>query len=346
MHHAAFGLEYAVWLWLPLIALGVRHHLRHGTGRVPAVFGAIVLPHLIYVAAIGGDHFEYRPQDLYFPFAYLLVYAGLLEIAAMRRGMAVAVAATALVLGGVVALPRDAHVQFPRTYHAGFPGWATALPEGRVYLHPDRDPVMHLPGLRALAAAHRDLLRKITHAFVGIRQEEHRLFLVLIRPEAEHLRKLVHDGVIPEDAYFAMDSVGLIPYVTDLRVLDRLGLNDAHVARFGEISGERLMAHERRARLEYGREQGVDFWPLDAVHSLFRVRDPALRHWVDVAVEHDLDVFIADAGDGWRLLGLLPQGAADARRRFPRLRFVPVADPAARELLLPAPEDAVSRGAG
>ena len=37
---------------------------------------AAVLPHALYVVAIGGDHFEFRPFDLCFPFAFLLLADG------------------------------------------------------------------------------------------------------------------------------------------------------------------------------------------------------------------------------------------------------------------------------
>ncbi|MDX1815265.1 MAG: hypothetical protein R3239_04835, partial [Thermodesulfobacteriota bacterium] len=48
---------------------------------------------------------------------------------------------------------------------------------GRDFLDPDRSLIYRWPGLRSLAEAHRRLLRATTARFVGIRQEEHALFL-------------------------------------------------------------------------------------------------------------------------------------------------------------------------
>ena len=54
---AAFVLEYAAFLWLPLLFAGL-------TGKASAVMRtwswiatAALVPHVLYVIAIGGDHF-------------------------------------------------------------------------------------------------------------------------------------------------------------------------------------------------------------------------------------------------------------------------------------------------
>ena len=326
-YHACLALEYAAWLWLPLVALGVRANLRRGTPEVPLLFGAIVIPHVLYLAAIGGDHFEYRPQTLYFPFLFLLLADGLAEVRRWRQGTAIGTAWLALSVGGVFWLPAQMHRQHPEGYRAGFPGWGRESLEGRLYLRPEADPVYSLPILRSIGAAHRALLLKTTHGFVGIRQEEHRNFLEMIGPEAERLRRLVEEGVIPADAHFALDSVGFIPYVSDLRVLDRLGLTDAFVARSGS-SGSGLMAHDRRATADYAREIEVDFWALDSVHSLYEASAPRFLDHIRSVRQHGLPVWAAEAHDGWFLVGVLPFGSDVAARRFPRLTFHDVRDPA------------------
>ena len=48
----------------------------------PLLFAAVLLPHALYVASIGGDHFEFRPVDLYFPFLFILMGRGAAALAA------------------------------------------------------------------------------------------------------------------------------------------------------------------------------------------------------------------------------------------------------------------------
>src|SRR5205814_6352046 len=136
----------------------------------------------------------------------------------------------------------QSHAQFTRDYIPGFPGQAmTRTEEAQEFLDPTRDPIERLPGLATLAALHRDLIRALTREYVGIRQEEHRLFLASMLPEAMRLRALMAAGTLPRDVYLATDCVGVVPYVADVRTLDRLGLTDAAVAH-GPFTELRLMA--------------------------------------------------------------------------------------------------------
>ena len=61
---ALFVLEYGIYLWAPLLAGAIAYHRKRRSAYVPAIFAAVILPHLVYVVAIGGDHFEFRPFDL------------------------------------------------------------------------------------------------------------------------------------------------------------------------------------------------------------------------------------------------------------------------------------------
>jgi hypothetical protein len=144
---AAFALEYGVLLWVPAIVLGVVACLRARRLEIPVLFAAAVLPHAAYVASIGGDHFEYRPLDLYFPFAFVILALGIAALA-VRGARAVYAVVIAL---GLVAIPWAAYRQFPREdYIAGFPG----LEAGRI----DASEYLALPRLagapRGNAGAH------------------------------------------------------------------------------------------------------------------------------------------------------------------------------------------------
>ena len=320
----AWALEYAAYLWLPFLVAGVLRHLRRGSGFVPLLFLGVAAAQMIYVAAVGGDHFEYRPLDLLFPLFFLLIYEGARHLARGAMASVATGASLALVLAGLVYLPYQTHRQFPGHYIAGFPGDDPASTEAGAFLSPDRDPIEGLPGLRFMARTYRSMLGRLSGAFVGIRQEEHRLFLAGAVREGRDLAGLVRQGRIAPGTFLAISSVGAIPYYSGLPVLDRLGLNDRHVAH-QPFSGW-AMAHGKHATLDYARQQGVDFWALDEVHSLWREDDSMLYRRLGMAargeIGPDAPVHFAEAGDGAVLLGILPRGAGAAAAMFPGLRLL------------------------
>ena len=317
---AAFALEYAVYLWIPFLVCGTVWFCRMGRAFVPALFGAVCVPHALYVASVGGDHFEYRPLDLYFPFAYLLLAAG---AASLARSTASAVAVGVACLGivvGIVELPRQAASQFPAEYLAGFPGAAGKDARRDAYLDPGQSLVYRLPLLRSIAETHRDLLRDLSSQFVGLRREEHALFLEKAVTEGKRLRALVESGRFPEDASIAICCVGAIPYYSGLRTLDKHGLTDEFVARLGDTH-EGMMAHSKSAPFAYGKRQGIDLWSVHSVHILFEGTDPDFLQWVAGAHRRGLDAYFADLGDDLYLLIRPPQGLQHLRARFPKIKF-------------------------
>ena len=321
---AAFAIEYAAFLWLPLLVAGIARHEREGAGFFPLLCGALILPHALYVAAIGGDHFEYRPLDLYFPLVFLLLYAGARHLARTPARAAAVAAYAGLVLFGLWEIPYQSHRQFIGSYQPGFPGVeATSVVEAQRFLEPDRDPILRLPVLRVLASWHRDLVRHMTKFFVGVRQEEHRMFLATVIPEGKRLGRLVERGILPRDAYFAMSCVGAIPYYSKLSTLDMLGLTDAHVAHSAP-KRVRVMAHDKMATLGYARERGVDVWAVEGVHSLCHVTSTCLLAAVRDAITEGGDYYAAAVGDGYYMVCLLPRGLESATRRMPRLEFEPI----------------------
>ncbi len=335
-YHAAFLLEYAAWLWIPGIVAAVRWHWRRGSAYFPAIVAAVLIPHALYVAKIGGDHFEYRPQDLAFPFAFLLLGQGTAELFRSRgRSMGAGLYAAAILAAGWF-LPWQSHQQAPDRYLNGFPGRSASAAEAVGFLAPDRSWLTRLPGLREVAEAHRALVFETTAHLVGVRQEEHRQFLEKVLPEARRLAGLVADGTLPRDTHLATSCIGAIGWYSDLRIFDRHGLTDAGVARSERTDPRGLIAHEKRATIQDGRERGIDFWAFDPVHSLWKRDDPAFQTLVRIANDRGIPAYAADVGDGWSLLGILPFGPERAAARFPRLEFRPTAPPdAERE---PAPD--------
>ena len=318
---AAFALEYSVVLWLPLLIAGVRHGLARRVPLFSLVAGAVLLPHALYVAAIGGDHFEYRPLDLVFPLAFLLMYEGAQRWASGRA----ASAATSVYLGvvalGLTLVPWESHRQFSRVYESAFPGGQVGVTvEARDFLSPDRDALLRLPGLREVATVHRDLTRRLTRNFVAIRQEEHRMFLATVVPEGQRLARLRESGLLPADTYIALDCIGAIPYYSDLRFLDRLGLTDAHVAHSPAVR-DTMMAHAHSATMDYARARGVDLWAVDPVHLLLPLTSTGLIvALADGLLGHESG-FGMDAGAEGYVICALPRGLEATRARLPGARI-------------------------
>jgi len=351
----AFALEYGVLLWLPLLVVGARQLRRTGRGHVAALFAAVTAPLLVYVAAVGGDHFEYRPLDVLFPIAFLVVGEGMVALARRRR-IAAVVAAIAIAFA-LVDLPLRSHLEYPPTYVAGFPGLAVATSEpARDFLAPERDPVLGLPGLGVIASAHRSLVRYLSSHFVGLRQEEQKGFLEYASAQGRLLRGLVDRGVLPRDARIATDCVGAIPYLSDLLVLDRHGLTDKVIAR-RPADGDELLAHERSATLEDARRFGVELWAVGPVDLVEPITSPHVLYAMSHPVQGSLPVYTAIVEPDGVLLSLLPMGAERVAARMPGLRFHTAADtvfarayleratPAFQERLRQHPDDAMAMDA-
>ncbi len=321
-YFASFALEYGALAWPPLLFMGWKLHRERRSTAIPLLFAAVVIPHALYIASIGGDHFEYRPLDLYFPFLYLLMGDGVRRLMQRPRTRVVAWAWLAVVVAGIVALPWRSHAEYPNHYVAGFPGIPADTPEARRYLAADTDPFRAVPGVGALDRFHRELQDSLSANLVGLRQEEHRMFLLGQEPEGRRLGDMVRRGVLPADARVAVDCVGAIPYFSGLRTLDRLGLTDSGVARM-PFTTPRHMAHGKRANLAYGRAAGVELWAAHPAHFLWHAADlQFLRMFWSHASEGD-SFYVAPVDSGWWLAANLPQGAEQAARRFPRLAFLP-----------------------
>lgn len=274
---AFWFVEYAGVLWIPLLVAAVIDRIRQRRADVPLLFAAAIGPHMLYLMSIGGDHFEYRPLDVYFPLIYLLLGDGAAAIAANGRRARFALAYLSAVLIGVVALPEASHAAYPRRYIVGFPGVHGRLSGEHEFLTPESNPwLMRVPLIREYARLFNRLARATTRQFAAIRQEEHRLFLATVIPEGRTLARLVREGRLPADLHVAIDSVGAIPYYSNLRTLDRLGLTDRHVARSGvrATDHDRMIAHDVHATTEYAADAGVDVWAAHDVHLLFAQSDP------------------------------------------------------------------------
>jgi len=312
---AMFALEYGAVFWLPLVGLGLK-----GMGGIPKLRALILgftLPLILYVASIGGDHFEYRPLDLLFPYAYLLLCLGAIR-AFLKTSLRVPLLGLLLLcVHGIWALPSASRASYPKTYQAGFPG-LDASPSAQQFPTIHAASPYRAPLLSQLAAWHRQLLQYTSRHFVGLRQEEHRMFFALVESKGKRLKRLIEKGALPGDLYVALDCVGAIPYHSNLRVLDRLGLTDRATAHAPYVRAE-LSAHGKYASLGQAQESGVDLWALHPTMLLFEAAEPGFQELLASSQAQGQEFGIAEIEPGLFLVAWLPQGLAETQARWPKL---------------------------
>lgn len=317
-----FVIEYAMWLWLPLLLAGCwqSFRCRRERGLIPLLFAAAAVPHALYYISIGGDHFEYRPFDLYFPLAFLVMTRGAAELMSRRNnpmGVKPAVLVLArrgaligfllVVLYGTVRLPVEIH----RALVNLEPRWLTMEEfSARVEEALGSDSRLRRHYVSLIERTHRSV--------VGVRAEIHGLYLDLSLRNARVVRELVASGRLPADTHVALGSVGVVPYLSNLRTFDYLGLTDRGVARNPpRVQEPRQMAHDRMATFDQARAAGVELWnPL--------IQD---RSWLDREIATgrlavaESPLIYAMVGDDRALVATPLQDMEAIDRRFPRLDF-------------------------
>ncbi len=291
----AAALETGLYLLLPLAAVAARERwraYRDGAFALPLLLMGV---HMFYVMRIGGDHFEYRPLDFYWP---LLAFPAAVGIVHLGSCLAAGRWRSRLPgLGGMGARACAVAVFVPVLFYAGaiqgallFEGaavrdWLERVSQRHAwYVELDRDNagwLLAAPGMPMLVAISNDLRRQAVWQSAAVPFFRHRNAAAsrLRRYKAyEHMER----GLIPADglmdstykAYEHMER-GLIPadglkdsrgigirfyYLPDLKVIDKNGLTDATVARnpVTRANHERIMAHDRRPPPGYLEERGVN----------------------------------------------------------------------------------------
>ena len=268
----AAALETGLYLLLPLICVALRERWRRYRDGTYALVLLCIGAHLYYLLRIGGDHFEYRPLDFYWPLLALPAAEGSLTsgvgvAAGLRRvrwlPWRVGPRAWAVVLFMPVLCYASAIQCALWLEGPAVPGHAIGLGEENAGW------LLAVPGMPALVAISNDLRRQSVHQFVGFRFATHREYannrIRVWQPYEEALRE-----VIPGDATMARGAIGIPPYyVPALRIIDIFGLTDATVAHnpVTPSNNERVIAHDRHPPLGYLQQRGVNFHLYAAVTS-------------------------------------------------------------------------------
>lgn len=256
-------IETGAWMWLPLACVSAATEWLTRRTLTLLLPLSLVLAHAAYVARIGGDHFEYRPLDFYWPLLAPPTALGIVIVGAWaagwrgrsRDGVS---SACALILYAPVAL-------YSGALQAGLLVEGARI-DGRMFKTPiernwrETRLFMFVPGVSALADISDRLRRDLAPRRIGLRFAEHREFAKR-RIEQWGPYENMERGVLPDNTVMAVGSIGIQPYfLADVTVVDTLGLTDATIARtpVNKPNEEREIAHDRRAPPGYLESRGVN----------------------------------------------------------------------------------------
>ena len=292
---AAAALETGLYLLLPLAGLALVKEWRVRRSLTYALPLLCVVLHAAYVARVGGDHFEYRPLDFYWP---LLAVPAAVGIMHLGLGMAAAVRRFRPFAAWPLATrPQTwALVLFlPVLFYCGamqaallFEGAKIDEYSNMMYFGLDEGNAGWLraaPGMSVLATISNDLRSRLIRQGIGMRFVEHREFADMRMWAWQPYENMERD-LIPSDAVMARVSTGVMTYyVPDMTVVDIVGLTDATVARNPVVhpNHKRSIAHDRSPPPGYLKDRGVNFAILSAVSTW---RTCCARYVVKVG--HDL----------------------------------------------------------
>ena len=274
-YYAAAGLETGLYLLVPLAAAGAWVRWRSHRDSIYGLSLLCVGLHAVYVTRLGGDLFEWRPLDFYWPLltvpaAEVIACTGARAASAVRqvapaslRFSRVAPSACALVIFALV-LFYSSSMQFAlllRTTETE--RWAGTL------VRLDRRDAAWLfavPGMSFLYGVNEGLRMEMHEHSINVRFVRRREVLTRIiegwlAPYEDALR-----GKLPEDAVTVQGTLGNSGYsLAEMTVIDYHGLTDKTVARNPDVppNEERRMAHDRVPPYGYLDQRGVNMliWP-------------------------------------------------------------------------------------
>ncbi len=267
---AAAGLETGLYLLPPLAAWGAWARWRERRDLAYALPLLIIAPHAAYLARVGGDLFQWRPLDFYWPLLALPAADGV-----ARAGTGAARLLGRWKLGARFARGRLLAVAFflPVLFYAGAMQGAllreSLSPQPMRYILLDSlldsenaSWVLAATGMPALVALSNELRESL--ALPGSGRAVHPSHANLMNWWIPKWRAYgdMERGLIPDDAAASIKPAGVIPYyLPDLTFVDIYGLNDWVIARnpVARPNSERWLFHDRFPPSGYLESRGVNF---------------------------------------------------------------------------------------
>ena len=292
----AAAIETGLYILLPLACLALRARWRMHRDGIYALPLLCIVAHMAYLLPIGGDHFEYRPLDFYWPLLALPAAEGLALLSSSaanrlhgiwHRPKRLAGSRPSAILLFLLVLFYSSAIQNLLLVEAsGIRGQDQKI--NAVLNLKNAGWLLAAPGMPALVAISNDLRRQSTLHRVGDRAAGHHLTASsLIRNWKPYER--MERGFLPNDAAAETTGLGVYYFLPDLRVIDTRGLTDATVARtpVSRPNSERRIAHDRHPPPGYLRQRGVN---LRVFHAATSARQALER--ADYAVKFGPDLWM------------------------------------------------------
>ena len=279
-YYVAAALETGLYLLVPLAWAAMRQRWRARREIAYALPLLCIVVHMAGVMRIGGDVFEYRPLDFYWPALAVPAVAAILGLGSRLSGSRWS---RGLVQSGgrlrrrACSLAIFVPVFFYASAVQGVLLWEhrkADAPGAHVDLDEENAKwLLAMPGMPALVAIFNDLRRQSVSRFVGRRPDDLATGAMAVWSSYERMER----GLIPDDALTARRAIGVVAYyLPDLGFVDKWGLTDATIARNPVTvpNRRRIMAHDRTPPSGYLEDRGVNFYVRRPAAS----KIDALRH--------------------------------------------------------------------
>ena len=291
---SAAAIETGLYILLPLsfLALCARWQtLRDGTYALVLL---CLTSHMAYLLPIGGDHFEYRPLDFYWPLLALPAAEGIALLGASAAN-------------GLPKLPRFPHwaagrktciiaLFLPICFYAGiiqgfllFEGATIRKQDVKSHAEIDAENagwLLKAPAMPALVSISNEMRRVSASHSVGVRFSQHLHYANLHTRTWEPYEEMARE-LLPDDVLTDASGLGRFYFLPSLKIIDVDGLTDATVARSSANRSKRTrqMAHERYPPPEYRKQRGVKLklrGPVSNSNSALRIADYAVNFGPDL----------------------------------------------------------------
>jgi arabinofuranosyltransferase len=271
-------IENGLYVSGPLAAFAMVWRFVRGEKTV-ALLAACIVSHAAYLGFLGGDLFEYRPMDVYWPIFAVAVAEGtvLLGSAASRLvamhwssgkpaavGFVITTSTVALTTAAYeVAIQVAKHSQLKRLHGNVFVernGVNWLLDTDATFSTEEARPLYFLPGMHRLASIYAAAESFGGQYCVGVSQEEHRTFTINAARAFKPCEAAIGRGIMPADAVEALPWIGVMSfYVPEATVIDMHGLTDRTIAHSAAPKIHTCMAHEKWPPPGYLKSRGVNF---------------------------------------------------------------------------------------